>query len=274
MIGILVWSKDRACQLELLLRSIEEKLHIPFKYIHCIYKATDGSFQKGYDILIQKYNECSFHKETDFKTDTEKIVNVMSSDGMRFILFLCDDDVFINDVSEEDLKKLIQVYDNNPKVHSISLRMNPTVNYCYPARKPITAPQFIEKDKYLLWKWTDCNIHYCWGYPMAVNSHLYEISKILPIIESLEYRNPNMLEAGLNRNRNFSKPLMVSLTHTVVFNIQNNFVKDVIGQSFEKNVITVESLNKKFVDGGTISTENIYGLNPTQAHGSVEYLFK
>lgn len=267
MVDILIFSKDRALQLELLLRSIKQKLLLRSN-VSVLYKTSNEIFNVAYDELKKEYPEVCFIRESGFQSDVIKIVSTFKN---RFCIFFCDDDVFINEVTEKELNELILQYDSKP-IHSISLRMNPNINYCYPARKEIAPPTFIEKEKFLLWDWRTCNIHYCWGYPMAVNSHIYETNKIFKVISGIGFRNPNDLECHLNRNRFQDKPLLISFKESKVFCVQNNFVKPDKGQSFEIDVNSAEFLNSLFLKGKRIDTKNIYGLKENKAHGTIEYL--
>ena len=38
-----------------------------------------------------------------------------------------------------------------------------------------------------------------WGYPMSLDGHIFRTAEIAPLLEHLDYRNPNVLEAALAR---------------------------------------------------------------------------
>ena len=68
MITLLIWSKNRALQLEALLHSINEYTDNPFDTV-IIYKA-DGKHVESYSILEEQYPEVRFVNEQDFFLDT------------------------------------------------------------------------------------------------------------------------------------------------------------------------------------------------------------
>jgi hypothetical protein len=271
MINIVIFSKDRACQLELCIRTVIEKLHIPFK-IYVQYITSSSLFEDGYIKLIQSHTDIIFIKEKYVK---QTLICLLQSLQNKHVLFLTDDDVFINDVTQTEFDTVFTKYEMDINIHSLSFRMNPTIDYCYPAKKHMKKPDcFLEQEKYLVWDWTKCELHMCWGYPMAINSHLYRIHEILPIIERNEFKNINELEARINSNRFRNKPLLLSFTESKLFNIQNNFVKEFNNHNdVSLSQYNVNTLNNKFLNDYIISTENIYGIKRNMAHGQLDYIF-
>src|SRR3989344_6927504 len=94
-ISTIIFSKNRACQLELLLRSLNMPATVIYTY--------DQDFKTGYDKLIGMYPEVEFVWETDFKKQ------VIENLG-EYTLFLVDDDVMIAPFEEscpefEEFKK-------------------------------------------------------------------------------------------------------------------------------------------------------------------------
>ena len=56
MLQIVIFSFNRALQLDTLITSIIEKWQLPHYNIDVIYNTSDNDFQKGYDLLVKKYN--------------------------------------------------------------------------------------------------------------------------------------------------------------------------------------------------------------------------
>jgi hypothetical protein len=267
MITVICFSKDRACQLELLLRSMHEKLNV-FHSVVVQYTATTEEFQKGFNKLQQFHPYIKFQKESSFK---DTLVDILKTVNTEYILFHTDDDVYLQDVS------LVCAPDElNDGYHCFSLRMNPTIDRCYPANnKKIKAPRLNINDYQGLmsWNWKEAeDQHTCWGYPMALNSHIYRSKDIIPLINKGKYHHPNSLECWLNQNRWHDKPYMLSFTETKVFNVQNNFVQG--PRMAEIQEYGVSELNNEFLAGKRISTDNIYGLRPNAAHGVIDYKLK
>jgi len=266
MLTIIVWSKDRACQTELCLRSIQEKLHVDKKVI-VQYTATTKEFHEGFDKVYDMYggehtNAVQFFNENTFKDTLLEILKTVNTD---YILFHTDDDVYLQDVDNIGFKPAVGV-----DVACMSLRMNPTINRCYPANnKEIKPPELSYNDIHMIWNWTEAeDQHCCWGYPMSVDSHIYRSKDIIPLIHEGHYNNVNSLESYLNRNRWYDKPYMLSFTETKVYNVQNNFVQ---GHRMNEQEYDINWLNEQFLAGKRISTKPIYGMKPTSAHGKIPY---
>ncbi len=70
MINAIIFSKDRALQLRLLLYSIEKNSPLTFK-LNVIYKYSDDSFKEGYEKVKSEFaGVCNFVEQTtDFKRD-------------------------------------------------------------------------------------------------------------------------------------------------------------------------------------------------------------
>jgi glycosyltransferase involved in cell wall biosynthesis len=98
-VDILIWTKDRACQLDLLLRSIKYGFSANCGKVYVRYDYTNAEFKKGYDKLFTKdYGIEVIGIETtgDLGKDTKDIVN--NKIDTRYMLAICDDDVFIRPV--------------------------------------------------------------------------------------------------------------------------------------------------------------------------------
>jgi hypothetical protein len=261
MITVIVFSKDRAAQTELMIRSMKEKFNVD-KDIKVLFNSSNDDFQKGFVKCSEIHNDVDFLYEDSFKKYFETLLDQVETEH---IVFFTDDDVFVKDVYDIDF--------NADKYHCLSLRMNPTINRCYPANnKPIESPGLHMSVNKMAWNWTDAEDQACcWGYPMAINSHIYRSHDIIPLIKRGQYHNVNSLEAYINHKRWFDKPYMLSFTETKVFNVQNNFVQ---GPRMNEQKYSVEWLNEQFLAGKRISTENIYGLEPQAAHGTIEYVME
>ena len=63
-LDIIVFSKDRACQLDALLRSMREFFRLPHR-IHVIYTTSTGEFELGYDFLRRWQEKCVERRACD-----------------------------------------------------------------------------------------------------------------------------------------------------------------------------------------------------------------
>jgi hypothetical protein len=239
---------------------MQEKFHVD-KRIYCQYTSTSETFEMGFQKVESLYPGTTFIKEDDFKKTLSRTLEKVDTE---YIVFFTDDDVFVKDVDTDWYKQ--DLGDN----HCLSLRMNPSINRCYPAKNKDIKPPMLKRGlEYFRWNWKEApEQHTCWGYPMAINSHIYRSKDIISLIQRGQYNNVNSLEAWINCNRWHDKPYMLSFTETKVFNVQNNFVQ---GHRQNEKHVCHYWLNEQFLQGKRISTDNIYGLEPQAAHGVIDY---
>ena len=96
MLNIIIFSKDRACQLELLLRSM--KLYFAeFSQhkINILYTYSNDSFKKGYEKLFKIHNDTNINYIRETAKFKEHVVLLLNQDNPYTILFV-DDVVFKN----------------------------------------------------------------------------------------------------------------------------------------------------------------------------------
>jgi hypothetical protein len=132
MIGQLIWSKNRPAQLELLLRSQKEFV-TGIETTIVIYQAQGAVFKDGYARCRGLHSDVLWLKETNFHNQV--IQCLANSLTQEYVLGNSDDNVWINEL---DLTPMIF----EPWVSGFSLRLNPAVSYCQPAKIGIAPPDF------------------------------------------------------------------------------------------------------------------------------------
>src|ERR1035437_2667606 len=105
MINSIIFSKHRACQLDLLLESIFKNADNVFN-LNVIYTYSNDNFKLGYEKLISRYSEkgINFYLQTaNFKQDVIKLLD----NEYEFSCFFTDDDIIYNKIeSEKDILDL------------------------------------------------------------------------------------------------------------------------------------------------------------------------
>lgn len=258
MINIIIFSKDRASQLDLLLRSIKTFFIGWDKYtFNILYKYSSEDYKKGYDITKSIHKEFNFVLESNFKKDLLKFISPVNA----FTIFGVDDDVFKEEFSfncvEVDMLK-------EANVACISLTMHPKINYCYTENKPTPPPNFISTNPYT-WEWRGLPGDI--GYPMSIDFSIFRTIDIICRCHKLTYNNPNTLE-GYLATVPIQKPLRVCFKKSKIFNIPVNKVQTVNGNRF--GGISAEYLNTKFLEGYKIDLEPLKGFDNTAVHQEVE----
>ena len=270
-IDILIWAKNRACQLDLLLRSIKDNF-LGYNKIYVRYDYTSPEFKKGFQKVIKKnYGLPITYIETsgDFEKDTKDIIN--NKFKTQYMLNLCDDDVFIRPTRLDNI-----IEDYTDEVCAISLRMSEDIIWCYGNQKSCELPEFYPiKRNGLKWKWADSDPSTDWGYPSAVNIHLYGTKWFREIIKDLHFDTPNKLEYLFNTNRKIFKPYIISLKKTRILNIPINQVQTLSPTNpyGKKYTYTLKELNDRFLKGEIINTANIYNHNNHAVNEELEFHF-
>lgn len=232
-ITTIIFSKNRPCQLELLLRSSNlDNIFVLYTY--------DEYYKKGYEKVISLYPAVNFILEKNFKKD---LIGLLKGD---YILFFCDDDVFIRDFTF-DCPEFKQFFSDD-RIITISLRLSRDYDYDFLRNKKVKIPIF-DNGK---WEWRKYKND--WRYPGSVTSHIFRKEDIYDVILKNDFDNPNTLERMLRRNI-AKKPFMLGFEKAKTINIPSNRVQNVFLHRIG-NVSTKE-LNDKFMSGLIISLPNI-----------------
>lgn len=254
-INYVLFSRDRSCQLELLLRSTKEyfKEYYDTK-INVLYTFSNDSFKEGYDKVKLEYPEINFIKETSFKKDVISLVDINN----KYTIFFVDDQVFKETF---EMSEIIN-FEKNEQILCISLRLHPKLTYCYAANTPMRPL----KNKIFEWK----NETGDFNYPMSVDSHIYLTSDIYPYIQNLNYNNPNQFEATLAMYP-IDKPYMMCFDKSKTFNNPCNKVQT--NNPNKHGNVTAEYLNQEFLNGNIIDLDPFRGLNNESCHKEMPIKF-
>jgi hypothetical protein len=256
---IIISSKNRACQLELLLRSTRKHFK-DASNIYVIYQHTSDEFFKSYALLMTMYSDVNFIKENDyccqFKTILEKTPN-------NYVFFNSDDNVFVSEV------KFPSHYE--PDI-IFSLRLGKGMNYCLPAKLEMKEPEFKEVGDILMWDWTKGDKRVCYYYPHPHDSNIYNKRKVYNLIKNTQFKNPCELEIFMNNNRDYTSPEMACFIEPKLISICNNELGQ--GANNVHGTQTVEFLNEQFMNGKRIRLDTIEAHYYTQCHVIQEYFFE
>lgn len=260
-VNILVFSKDRAMQLDLLLRSFKHFVPYADDYrIDVLYRCSSESFHKGYQILASRVDhDVHFTEERKFRLDVVSLVNPRKPSTVFFV----DDTVFKNPFDFFDEQHAL--FATDPSILCRSLRLHPGLTYCYTRNKPMRAPTFAS-DGSFFWRGEDGDF----GYPMSLDGHIFRTRDILPYLLQLEYRDPNTLEDEMSKTP-LSAPKMVCYGEAVILNIPINRVQSTIANRHGN--IPAEYLNDLYLSGKRLALEPLKGIKNISCHQEVEIGF-
>ncbi len=177
---IVVFSKDRAMQLDAFLRSYYACVS-PLGLVQVLYLATTDRHAKAYsDVFKGREVWVDPHVQSaSFKDDLLRMLPVTGN-----VVFFVDDQVFVQpwDVLEE-------------AGLSLRLGLNVTRNYASGHPDQALPPFQVAGVDLVKWRWADGEL--AWAYPFSLDGHVYNLSVIRPLVESIEFSSPNTLESML-----------------------------------------------------------------------------
>ena len=152
--------------------------------LHVLFKASTEMHRRQYDKLKEEFHDVSFVEEVDFR---KQVLTLL--DGFTHVLFVVDDNLFVGDFYLADI--LRGLYDNRDTI-GFSLRLGANTSYCYARSAAQRLPHLRNAgDGILTHDWTAAE--YDFGYPLEVSSSVYRCSEILPLLNRVDFANPNTL---------------------------------------------------------------------------------
>jgi glycosyltransferase involved in cell wall biosynthesis len=261
-LAILIFSKDRAMQLEANLESL---------VLHCsevketktfvLYKATEEVYRRQYDVVRRGFGFATFVVEENFR---QQVIDIIGN--CEHILFLVDDDIFVGNFHLRDILKSLSF---NPDAIGFSLRLGKNTTYCYMKRTAQALPSFVAiSDNIFKYDWRYAEHDF--GYPLEVASSVYRSADILPLISKIDFGKPNMLEGMMAGNAGLysdARPALLCYGQSVVFCHPINLVQDVSENRVGNNHgYSVEELARMFDDGLRIDVSEFSGFIPQSPH--------
>lgn len=269
---VLIFSKDRALQLDATLRSyILHCKDLNKSLIRILFTTSSDLYKKQYEILrndYQKYPFIQFIEEENFRADVIALIAPFD-----YVLFLVDDTIFIRDFTMADI---IESLIKNPRAIGVSLRLGNNTTYCYSLNKFQKLPDFHNIGKgFLKYDWTKSEHDF--GYPLEVSSSLYRTEDIIPFIDKLDFKNPNTLEYSMASNKfffQFDFPEMICFEKSVAFSAPMNIVQTEWKNRSNNNLkYTIDNLAGIFSEGKRIDVTKYNNFTPNACHQEIDFEF-
>ena len=272
LVGI-IFSKDRAMQLDGTLRSF---------LLHCqdydlldlkvIYTTSNQIHEKQYHQLIKDYERVEFVKEENFKEDLISLL-----EPYQYVLFLVDDNLFVR---EFHLTGIVKALRNNTDVLGFTLRLGKnTTHTIHPVKKELMMPVFTQIQKNILkYDWTKLD-GVGFGYPIELQSAVYRVPDLWPIMSRFDFLNPNTLELLLDSKKDYykenGKHAQFCFVHSVAFTNPINLVQTA-WKNWADNKIeySSEALAQKFSEGYRIDVDAYSNMVPVTSHQVVDLVFQ
>lgn len=173
----IIFSKDRAMQLDAFLRSYEA--HVDVEPVHVLWRATTIRHHDAYAEVFRRHPQVHTVAQWSFKDD---LLGMLPTEGC--VVFFVDDQVFIRDWAKSD-------------VCGLSLRLAPHLTRCYPLNAEQPLPKLVNMSGIYTWPWADGQMD--WGYPLSLDGHVFDAAWIRSAVMSVDFHSPNALETELQR---------------------------------------------------------------------------
>ncbi len=262
----IIFSRDRAAQLDLLLRSLD-RFAAP-EETWAIVHWSDDEFHAGYEQLEADHPGVRLMPEgTLGGWDFERAVRWLLEAGGATTTFLCDDDVMFAPApfsghAELELDELL--------CFSLRLGVNTTVQY------PTGFPQIPPAVDLGPWPWRLADGDF--SYPGSIDGHVFRTADLVELLDGATFPNPTALECVLADRIAAGaidrRPLMWSYPHSVLVGVPVNRV------SRQSNVrfgtvkrMSAELANAAYLRGQRLDLDRIDFSKVDGAHTELELVW-
>ena len=265
--NIIIFSMNRACQLDNLLSSLKMNyVDYQSSKINVVYKYTNEEMGLGYRNCSREHPFADFTLETNFQKNVVESIDVSRDHTM----FLVDDILVLRKFSLSDPSfeesEFANLKDESVVCHS--LRLHPGINECYSLNQKETNvknPTYI--GNLMVWNWREQIAD--WAYPMSVDGHIFKSRFIRKISEKIKYSNPNTFEAAMSNLANAgyiqASKMTCSKLASKLLNIPVNIVQNEF-KNKHTNTHNVDVLNKEYLAGRRLSFQHLTNHINTSVH--------
>ena len=274
-ISAIIWSKDRAMQLYCLIETLMKYTN-PIFDITVVWTSSNDTYLEGYNLCFKKLKEI-IPIENVYEDDTfEKETKSFLDKAHQYTCFLCDDNIFF---------KPCRLYDDNIDnimvddvlCFSPRLGFNTIMQDCYTATFQPPLKDWVDIDKNLIkWKFKDHKPNMNYGYPFALDGHIFRTKELIDILSELSFPNTNVLEGTLQSYAtDWIRPYIVAHRHSIMVNTPINRIQRASStNSGVYHYADIETLNETFLCKATIDTSKMNFSEIIGCHQELELKFK
>lgn len=185
-----VFSKDRAMQLDAFLRSYFENVQNASP-VKAIYKASDLSHKSSYEELknIYKDKPVAFIEEVNFR---EQLITLLDNEKAGRVIFYVDDMLFTRKIDYNVLKEI------DPLKDIVALSRGKDLVYSTVLAKKLEVPTLKSLGNGLYrFRWNEIKEFSDWTYPVGVSGYMFSTKEILEMMKAIAFKAPNSLEGNL-----------------------------------------------------------------------------
>lgn len=191
----------------------------------------------------------------------------------QFVLFLVDDNIFTNRFS---IQNIVSIFTQQRNLLGFSLRLGENTTRCYMNNQPQKVPTFTAVNENILkFSWVQAKQDF--GYPLEISSSIFPLKMILPLLVSISFQTPNILEEKMAyhaRALRLSHPFLGCYRHSVTFcNPINKVQKEISNRAGANRHYQVEELQNRFEQGERINVRTFDGFVSNACHQEVPLVF-
>ena len=256
----MIFSKDRAMQLEACLTSISTFAPYALEDIVVIFRATSPQFAEAYGTLVERHGVRLRPESDDFRRDVMEALDRAN----EHVVFHTDDDVFF--AAPPAAPSL------PPGFAAFSLRLGLNTTYCYPTGSRQDLPSRLDRGDVFAWDWTRADGDF--AYPMSLNGHVFSRRLLGRMLARSRFANPNELEIELHVRRHLAPRWMLAFRQSCVVSIPANIVTSThVNRAAGTPGLTSEALNSRFLAGQRIDVGAMDFSSVQAAHQEIPFVF-
>lgn len=260
-INLIIFSKNRAAQLDLLLRSINKNAENLFDNIWVIYTTTDD-YENGYYILSGQHPSVYFLREPygQFKTFFEHQLGKFDNNDL--LCHMTDDCVVYNNINEYISKdEILSLFEDVEELNCLSLRVGLNTKIQTYHKGDVLPPlNYVSDHNLIFWNHKSYSPHSPFGYCYSLDGHIFRGKDITPLIKSISYSDPNSLESSLSFHSHNpkTKPTMAALANQCLVALPVNVVNTAWNNPHAKLFShPAPELNKRYMNGDVIDLDDL-----------------
>jgi hypothetical protein len=276
-VAVVIFSKNRAAQLDLLLRSWSALVPEWHDFaVSVLYKSTEPEFDAGYEVVKQAYPSVYFQPEDASRSFKGHILALIEREERELFHFLADELVFIRGFSTTD--EPFQLFRRRRDIAAVALRMSPRITYSQPLGMATPPPPL--RGHVWTWKprpiWMErvtrlVGVHSArgdWRLQLNVDGNVFRYADFRAHFRSLpEIKNLNYLETMLLTHP-MPEPFLVSYPESRLINLALNRVDSESKYPFAG--YSAHDFNRRYLAGERLAYDHLLGLQHNACHIIVE----
>lgn len=279
MISSLIFSKDRALQLDLLLNSIYENFPETLNDLRVLWTASSNEFELAYQKLQVDHPRVIFKKQgSSFFEDSYE--NICTANYPCVCLFT-DDDILYRKARYDSTIEDLLMNDNSFVCYSLRLGRNVVHRDIEGVECQDVLPQVYSYKDLTVWDRHSIQYGGYWAYPFSIDGHIFRKTDLMIIVEAImnwvkqnnAAENPNQLEAQMqNFNHSFGNMMICDNLSSVV-NSPNNRVQNLFpNRHGDQYSFSQEYFNNLYLAGKRIKLDKIDFGNINKGHKELNLL--